>query len=428
MKRSTKFKLLIAAALGLCAAFGIIDPASAALFFFIGDIEDVDGVLAKALSDHAGALKQFIERSEERQKKNEDWQRKHDDRILELEQKLVSRPHGGGGGAGDDAPGALTQMLMKSDGLGMFQKGTSRAVEIVVPRKLFKTAILNATLDANQPLVAPDRRVGITFAPQRRFTIRDLFPNIPTASNLVEFTSEQSFTNNAGPQGGGSSPTETEGQLKNESGMTFALSSAPVITLAHWIPASRQILSDAPQLQAHVENRLLYGLKLEEEDELLNGDGTAGTLNGLIHNATAFNRGSTGLTSLDAVALGLAQLIGSEYEPSGIVLNPADWWSTKFMLAKNSYGEYLLGNPGSMAEPRLWGLPVVVTNTMPAGNFLVLDAARTGYIADREDAIVRIAEQHADFFVRNMIVILVEERLAIVIQLGAAMVYGSLTF
>jgi HK97 family phage major capsid protein len=125
-----------------------------------------------------------------------------------------------------------------------------------------------------------------------------------------------------------------------------------------------------------------------EEDELLNGTGASGELNGLINNATTFNRGSTNLSALDAVALGIAQLIGSEYEPSGIVLSPSDWWSTKFMLAKNSQGEYLLGNPGSMVEPRLWGLPVVVTNSMTAGSFLVLDAARAGYIADREDAIV----------------------------------------
>jgi HK97 family phage major capsid protein len=98
------------------------------------------------------------------------------------------------------------------------------------------------------------------------------------------------------------------------------------------------------------------------------------------------------------------------------------------MLAKNNQGEYLLGDPSAMREPRLWGLPVVVTNSKPAGNFMVLDAQRIGYIADREDAIVRIAEQHAAFFVRSMVVILVEARLAIVIQLGGTMVYGTLSY
>lgn len=408
-------RLFVAGLLVLCMAFGVIDSSMA----FAGAVILDTTPLEKALSEHTGALKQFIERAEDRQ-------RKYDVRLLEIEQRIDTRPSGDGLG---HRQGDLSTLLMKSDGLAAFQKGTSRSVEITVPAQLFKTAILNAT-GQNQPLVAADRRPGIIAAPQRRFTVRDLFPGVPTTSNSVEFCRENVFTNNAGPQGGTSSPTVAggEGEIKNESGITFTLANTPVITLAHYIPASRQVLSDAPQLQQHVENRLLYGLKLEEEDELLNGAGANGELNGLIQNATGFNRGSTNLTALDAVALGIAQLIGSEYEPSGIILNPTDWWSSKFMLAKNSQNEYLLGNPANMTEPRLWGLPVVVTNTMPAGSFMVLDPQRVGYIADREDAVVRIAEQHADFFVRNMVVVLVEERLAIVIQLGAAMIYGSLSY
>jgi len=86
--------------------------------------------------------------------------------------------------------------------------------------------------------VIPAHRPGIVNAPQRRFTIRDLFPNVPTNSNLVEFASELVFTNNAGPQGGFTSPTSVtgEGEIKPESAMTFQLSNTPVITLAHFIP------------------------------------------------------------------------------------------------------------------------------------------------------------------------------------------------
>ena len=59
-----------------------------------------------------------------------------------------------------------------------------------------------------------------------------------------------------------------------------------VITIAHWIPASRQVLDDAPMLQSYINVRMTYGLKLEEEDELLNGDGsqTSGQINQLIQN------------------------------------------------------------------------------------------------------------------------------------------------
>ncbi len=137
-----------------------------------------------------------------------------------------------------------------------------------------------------------------------------------------------------------------------------------------------------------------------------------------------FSSGSTNLAALDAIAAAVGQLVANGYEPSGIIVSPTDWFSSKLLLAKTTQGEYLLGDPAAMAEPRLWGLPVIVTPAMTAGNFIVLDAARTGYIADRENAVVRVFEQHADFAVRNMIAILCEERLALVLQLDAAMIYG----
>ena len=208
--------------------------------------------------------------------------------------------------------------------------------------------------------------------------------------------------------------------------MTFSLANTPVVTLAHWVPASEQILDDAPALQQHLDSRLLYGLKLEEERELLQGDGTVGQLDGLIHNATAFYGGSTNLSPLDALALSIAQLAASEYEPSGFVLNPADWWSDQIALKKDTLGRYLLGDPAEMAAPVLWGLPCVVTNSMTKGKFLTLDAARAGYICDRQDPTVEISKEHADFFIRNMVAILCEERLALVIERGAAMIYGDL--
>ena len=44
-------------------------------------------------------------------------------------------------------------------------------------------------------------------------------------------------------------------------------------TLAHWIPVSRQVLDDAVALQDYINMRLMYGLKLVEENQLLNGNG-----------------------------------------------------------------------------------------------------------------------------------------------------------
>lgn len=349
-------------------------------------------------------------------------------RLQDLEQKGKAAGGGGGGGAFGSAIAELAQLIVNSEQTKGFLNGHTPATQIKVPGALMKAAIVNAT-GQNQPLVSVDRRPGIVFGPQRRFTIRDLFPQVPTSSNLIEYTRETSYTNNAGPQYDSSSPTpHAEGAVKNESGMTFDLVTSPVITIAHWIPASRQVLADAPLLERYLDSRLIYGLKLEEEDELLNADGTAGQLNGLINQATGFTGGATNQSALDTLALSIAQLVIGDYMPSGFIINPRNWWSTELRLKKDTQGRYILGDPNEATEPRLWGLPVVITNTMPSGEFVTLDGPRAGYIADREDANVRISEHHADFFIRNMVALLAEERIGLVMERPAAVIHGSLTY
>lgn len=342
-------------------------------------------------------------------------------RQLELEQKGTRPIYSGGGGGGANE---LAELLIKSDGASAMQKGSTPSFSIELPANLLhKNTIINAT-GQNQPLVPSDRGPGyIINAPEQRLTVRSLFRQIPTNSNLIERASEATYTNAARPQGD-TSPGGIEGELKAESSMTFTLSQVPVVTLAHHIIASRQILGDAPLLQAHLETRLLYGLNLEEEEEFLTGDGTAGTVNGINNQATAFSGGATNQTRLDSLASAANQLARSNYEPSGYILAPLDWLAV--MLEKDANNRYMFADPAAMVQPRLWGLPVIVTPSQTAGRFTCIDAARFGYVADRETATVRISENVADQFIRNLITILCEKRTTLVTELAAAAVYGTL--
>jgi len=107
------------------------------------------------------------------------------------------------------------------------------------------------------------------------------------------------------------------------------------------------------------------------------------------------------------------------------VLNPIDW--VGILLLKDTQGRYLFSDPHGMEAPRVWGKDVVPTQAMTQGQFLAGAFALAAEIFDREDATVRVAEQHADFFVRNMVAILAEERLAIAIYRPAAFVKGSIS-
>lgn len=208
-------------------------------------------------------------------------------------------------------------------------------------------------------------------------------------------------------------------------GPTFTACTLNVPTMAHYITASRQVLSDAPRLEGHISGRLVYGLALKEESEMLTGAGTGLSMNGLNNQASAFLDGVTNATALDTLARAINQLQVSNFEPSGIVLHPTDWLAIK--LLKDSNGRYLLGDPAAQTMPSLWGLPVVPTASQTVGKFTIVDAQQAGYIADRETATVRISENVGDNFVRNLVTILAEERTLIVIERPTAIVYGNLS-
>ena len=348
-------------------------------------------------------------------------------RMLDVEQKIARRPGNLGGGD-----------IIKTAGLIAAESDEFKAcsanpraskMDPVMVGSFHKAAsfdpltIINAT-GSNQPLVMSQRVPGIVTPGLRRFTVRDLLPQQRTASNMIEFASELVFTDNAGPQYSAESPGPyQEGVVKNESGITFQLSNQAVTTLAHWVPASRQILSDAPMLQSYIDGRLTYGMKLEEEDELLNGSNASGQLNGLVTQATAFTGGATNQTILDTILKAFLQVSLSEYEATGVVLHPRDW--VDILMLKDNDGRYLFGDPHNMTNPMIWGKPVVATQSIAYQTFLVGAFALAAEIWDREDANVRISEHHADFFIRNLVALLAEERLALVVYRATALITGS---
>jgi len=75
----------------------------------------------------------------------------------------------------------------------------------------------------------------------------------------------------------------------------------------------------------------------------------------------------------------------------------------------------------------LWGLPVVATQSMDAGDFLT-GAFRMGAQGwDREDATVTVSTEDRDNFIKNMVTILCEERVALTVYRPEAFVKGDFT-
>lgn len=286
-------------------------------------------------------------------------------------------------------------------------------------------------------LVSADRDPEVYRNPNRPIRIRDLIPTTPTGSNAVEFMRQLAFTNNAGPQGTTAGVAGGELALKGQSDLTWELVSLPIPTIAHWIPASRQILSDAPMLQSLINVDLTYGLDLESDQQLLLGDGTGQNMTGLMVDSAINDIGeiASGTTEaqlpaamIDHIRAAVTECQKFEYyNINGLVLNPVDFQTLE--TAKATDGHYILvpfAATNSQAM-QIWRVPVVVTNAMPEGSFLLGDWTMGAKIRDRESVSVRVAEQHADLFVKNGVVVLGEERYVLTVPRPKAFTKGQFT-
>lgn len=266
-------------------------------------------------------------------------------------------------------------------------------------------------------LIQPQTLPGILMPGLTRLTVRDLLLQGRTTSNSIEYMRENVYTNSAAPV--------AENTLKPESNITFTAETANVRTIAHWLTASKQVLSDAAMLESYINARLMYGLQLVEDGQLLNGDGTGQNLEGLNTVATAYDTGITvtGDTAADILAHAIYQVALSEFDASGLVLNPLDWH--RIALLKDTQGNYILGGPQVFASKVLWGLPVVTSTQQAAGTFTVGGFNIASQVWDREDASIQLATQNGTDFVKNMVTILCEERLALAHYRPTAIVKGT---
>jgi HK97 family phage major capsid protein len=126
----------------------------------------------------------------------------------------------------------------------------------------------------------------------------------------------------------------------------------------------------------------------------------------------------------------ITQCEASFFEADGIVLNPQDWEAIELTKTTGSAssGQYIFANPQGIAIPRLWSKPVVATYAMPKSQFLVGSFGMAAAIWDRQDATVEVSREHSDFFIKNMVAILAEERLGLTVYRATALIYGGFPF
>lgn len=380
----------------------------------------VDGIEAKlnAMSDKAdGELKTLGQVSADTKAALENLgvqQRELADRLLAMEQKgQIAPPQG----SGDVSFGA---QLINSKEYKEKQAGFANRIKVGSVGLELKN-----TLTGSDTNVAPDRKPGIVPGAFQPLTLESLYNAVPTTSNAIEFTKENVFTNAAAEV--------AEGALKPESALTWTLVNMPVSTVAHWLKISRQLAADAPSLAAYVNQRMIYGVNRRVETQLAVGDGTAPNISGFMdtgnftaHGYAAAALGAT-LPKLVLIRKIIGDLEAAGYTPNAIVLNPADWATIEIDIFTAGSANIVPFSYDAMGRPILFGRRVVTSVGMTADLVAVGDFSMAGTIHNREGVIVEMSDSDGDNFIRNLVTIRAERRLALASEVPAAIRAGDLT-
>lgn len=297
------------------------------------------------------------------------------------------------------APKGIGDLLVEDESFVAHAKSGSRAGW----SKMFRQSLYAGAKDITGiGALLPSIQPGIASLPRLTTGVRSLIPQGNTTAGAVQYARELTFTNNAN--------VVAEGAAKPKSDKTFEAVTEPVTTIAHYFKVSKQSYEDLSGLSAQIESNGIYGVQLKEDQQLLFGTGVAPQLEGFMTVAAAAPAPAAGGTVIDAIGAAIFDLAAKGFLADGTVVNPVDWGAVAML--KNSQGNYLFANPMEYAgNERVWGVRRVLSSSMTAGNFLVGAFRGNSLLLDREEVSIQVATQNEDDFIKNLLTILIEERL-----------------
>ena len=272
-------------------------------------------------------------------------------------------------------------------------------------------------------VIESDRLPGVYFDPDRATHVRQFLTQTSTTSDNVRYVQETAYTDGTA--------TQTEGSDKGISDFSLEAKDAPVRTIASYIRVSRQMLDDTAFLTSYINQRLPKKLFLEEDDQILYGNGSNDNLEGITAVAQSF-AAITGLSLVsrfDALVNSISQVRtdNGEYQASAIMLNPEDYYI--MLVEKDNENRYYFPDAVRFGgqPPRVAGVPVITNTAVAADDFIVGDFNLGATMALREGVSLQFFEQDQDNVIKNLVTVRVEERLALPIHNPNAFVYGDFT-
>lgn len=243
---------------------------------------------------------------------------------------------------------------------------------------------------------------------QQTLRIRDLLTYVPMSLASMKYARE------VDPEVyelGASAVAEAE--EKPEARLLFEQKLATAETIAAWVAITRQMMEDSAMLGAYIDERLGYMVLLREEYELLNGTGTSPRLQGIFQEPGRQTQAFS-TDAISSVGLGIGKVWNTGLAPDAVTMRPDSFWSIVTTRHANQFDNgFSTGVPNGAPDLRAWGLPVVLSQSVPVNKAMVGAWRLGGMFMDRQNLTIMTTDSHADYFIHNKLVVLAEERASV---------------
>ena len=283
-------------------------------------------------------------------------------------------------------------------------KGASVGKRFDVTAPAFKAATDTQTSPAAAVDFATTYDKNVVTAARTPLVIRDLFGAEQISGSTLVYLVDGAIQ--------GAPAVTAEGAEKPQ--VHFADPTPKTVSLAKiacHIKESDEYINDYPFLASAINGRLVYELGLVEQNKL-------------VTDLLATSGVQTGTYAAAATASDIADAIlqaamdvqsGSGFAADAIVLNPADWYILR--VGKDGDDRYYGGGYfGEQAIPNIWGIPVCVSTAVASGTIVVGAFKTCGSVVANGGISVEAVNTNEDDFVKNLMTIRAEERLALAVR------------
>lgn len=205
----------------------------------------------------------------------------------------------------------------------------------------------------------------------------------------------------------------------------------PITKIATYFKIPEEYLADIPWLQDEVG---AVGVEevLAKEDTMLLTNSAGGEFLGLNQtlNSTAYSTpaslsgmftGSIEANNYDVLVAAWTQLRILKSVTTGVLLHPQDY--AAMILTKDLNGMYVFGAP-NQSIPNLFGAPIVPHTAVTSDKFYLGDFNKVK-VGVRAGLSVRFYDQNEDDAIKNMVTVVLEERVTVAADRADRIIYGD---